>query len=99
MTDSIFLNRQITRLTFLLLLYKIEEILKGSLDSISSPLPSVKIQIISGRVSWSDKTLLADVKKLSNIFPLHLKHTFPPIIWIKVKMKVRPSEGDDPAYL
>ena len=29
--------------------YKVEKILKGSLDSIPSPLPLVKIQIISGK--------------------------------------------------
>ena len=29
---------------------KVEKILKGSLDSISSPLPSVKIKIIGGKV-------------------------------------------------
>ena len=50
---------------------KVEKILKGSLDLISSPSPSVKIQIIGGKVylRWKGKRL-----------PLHLKQTFPPII-------------------
>jgi len=33
-----------------ILLHKVEEILKGSLGSISSPSPSVKIQIMGGKV-------------------------------------------------
>ena len=32
---------------------KVEKILKGSLDSIPSPSPSVKIQIIGGKVHFS----------------------------------------------
>ena len=75
-------------------LYKVGKILKGSLDSIPSPSPSVKIQIMSGKVclKCKGKTLLGDVNKLfvfkslltmpSNVLPLHLKQTFPPIIWI-----------------
>ena len=71
---------------------KVEKILKGSLDSIPSPAPSVKIQIMGRKVSLSCKgeTLLGVVNKLlktkslltspSNVLPLHLKHTFPPII-------------------
>jgi hypothetical protein len=41
--------------------YKVENILKDSLDSISSPSPSVKIQIIGGKVclKCKGKTLLA----------------------------------------
>ena len=61
---------------------EIEKILKGSLDSISSP--SVKIQIMGGKVYlWRrGKTLLGIVNKLlnaksllttsSNVLPLHL---------------------------
>ena len=45
-----------------------EKILKGSLGSIPSPSPSVKIQIMG----W----------KVSNVLPLHLRQTFSPIIWI-----------------
>ena len=45
------------------LYYKVEKILKGSLDSIPSPLPSVKIQIIGGKVCLN-KTLLGVVNKL-----------------------------------
>ena len=40
---------------------KVENILKHSLDSIPSPSPSVKIQIIGGKVG---KTLLGVVNKL-----------------------------------
>ena len=69
---------------------KVEKILKGSLDSI--PSPSVKIQIMGGKVCLrcKGKTLLGDVNKLfvfetlltmpSNVLPLYLMQTFPPII-------------------
>ena len=45
---------------------KVEKILKGSLDSILSPLLSVKIQIMSGKVCLrcKSKTLLGIVNKL-----------------------------------
>ena len=68
--------------------------LKGSLDSLPSPSLSVKIQIMGGKVCLRCKgeTLLGDVNKLfvfksllttpSNVLPIHLKQTFPPIIWI-----------------
>ena len=71
---------------------KVENTLKGSLDSIQSPSPSVKIQIMGRKVClWcKGKTLLGDVNKLfvfisllttpSNVFPLQLKQTFLPII-------------------
>ena len=71
---------------------KVEKILEGSLDSIPSPSPSVKIQIMDGKVCFRcrGKTLLGDVNKLfvfkslltmpSNVLPLHLKQTFPSII-------------------
>ena len=71
---------------------KVEKILKGSLDSIPSPSPSVKIQIIGGKfcLGCKGKTLLGVVNKLfifksllrtpSHVLPLHLKQTFPPII-------------------
>ena len=73
---------------------RVENILKGSLDSIPSPSPSVKIQIMYGNVCLrcKGKTLLVDVNKLlktkslltmpSNILPLHRKQTFPHIIRI-----------------
>ena len=73
---------------------KVEKILKGSLDSIPSPSPSAKIQIMGGKVCLMSKgkTLLGIVNKLfifkslltthSNVLPLHLKQTFSPIIWI-----------------
>ena len=71
---------------------KVENILKGSLVSIPSPSPSVKIQIMGGKVCLrcKGKTLLGDVNKLfvfisllttpSNVLPLHIKQTFPAII-------------------
>ena len=45
---------------------KVEKILKGSLDSITSPSPSVKIQIMDGKVRLrcKGKTLLGVVNKL-----------------------------------
>ena len=43
-----------------------EKIQEDSLDSIPSPSLSVKIQIIGGK----------------EFLPIHLKQTFPPIIWI-----------------
>jgi len=61
---------------------KVEKILKGSLDSI--PSPSVKIQIMGGKVGLrcKDKTLLGIVNKLlktkslltspSNVLPYYL---------------------------
>ena len=73
---------------------KVEKILKGSLDLIPSPSPSVKIQIMGGKVCLrcKGKTLLGVVNKLlitkslltspNNVLPLHLKQTFRPIIWI-----------------
>ena len=65
-----------------------------------SPSPSVKIQIIDGKVHLrcKGKTLPGDVNKLlktktpSNVLPLHLEQTFPPmaIIWI-----FNEGEGDE----
>ena len=64
---------------------KVEKILKGSLDLIQSPSPSVKIQIMGGKVclSCKGKTLLVIVNKLlktnsmltspSNVLPYYLK--------------------------
>ena len=56
---------------------KVEKNLKGSLDSIPSSSPSVKIQIM-GVVNklLKTKSLLTSS---SNVLPLHLKQTFPPI--------------------
>ena len=47
---------------------KVEKIYKDSLDSIPSPSPSLKIQIIGGKVCLrcKGKTLLGDVNKLLN---------------------------------
>jgi hypothetical protein len=64
--------------------FKIEKILKGSLDSIQSPSSSVKIQIMGGKVCLmcKGKTLLSLVNKLlkttslltspSNVLPHYL---------------------------
>ena len=72
--------------------YKVEKILKGSLDSIPSPTPSVRIQIMSGKVflRCKGKTLMGIVNKLfvfkslltmsSNVLPYYLEQTFLPII-------------------
>jgi len=45
---------------------KVENILKGSMDLIPSPSPSVKIQIMGGKVCWrcKGKTLMGVVNKL-----------------------------------
>ena len=71
---------------------KVEKILKGSLDSIPSPSPLVKIQIMGGKICLrcKGKTLLGVVNKLlktksllttpSNVLSLYVKQTFPPII-------------------
>ena len=71
---------------------KVEKIVKGSLDSIPSPSPSLKIQIMGVKVCLrcKGKKLLGVVNKLlntkglltmpSNVLPLHLKKTFPSII-------------------
>ena len=80
---------------------KVEKVLKGSRNSIPSPSPSVKIQIMGRKVCLrcKGKTLLGDVNKLFvfnsllttpwNILPLHIKKTFLPIIWIFTE-----GEGD-----
>ena len=65
--------------------FKVEKILKGSLDSIQLPSPSLKIQIMGGKVCLrcKDKTLLVVVNKLlktksllispNNVLPYYLK--------------------------
>ena len=76
---------------------KVEKMLKGSLDSIPSPSPSVKIQIMGGKVCLRCKgkhcsvlsTNFFVLKMHSNVLPLHLKKNLPPIIWIFTK-----GEGD-----
>jgi hypothetical protein len=63
---------------------KVENILKGSLDSIPSPSPSKKIQIMSRKVGLrcKGKTLLAVVNKL-----------------LKIKMFVDITQQCQPYYL
>ena len=84
-----------------ILIDELGNILKGSLDSIPSPSPYMKIQIMGGKVylQCKGKTLLGDVNKLfvfkcllttpCKVLPLHPKQTFPPIIWIFTE-----GEGD-----
>ena len=65
-----------------LYLLLVEKILKGSLDSIPSPSPSVKIQIMGGKLC-KGKTLLGVVNKLlktrnlltspNNVLPYYLR--------------------------
>ena len=86
-------------------LSKVEKILKGSLDSISSPSPSVKIQIMGGKVCLrcKGKTLLGIVNKLfvfksllktsSNVLPLHLSRP-----WFEFSLKGKVM-GSNPGYL
>ena len=74
--------------------YKVEKILKGSLDSIPSPTPSVRIQIMSGKVflRCKGKTLLICqqtfyfqkfIDLTQQCFDLLPQVNFPPpIIWI-----------------
>ena len=73
---------------------KVEIFFKGRLDSIPTPSPSLKIQIMGGKVCLTSKgkTLLDVVNKILkttkllsspiNVLPYCLKQTFPPIIWI-----------------
>ena len=72
-------------LPFAFLVVKVENILKGSMDSIPSPSPSVNIQIMGGKVclNCKGKILLGVVNKLlktksllttpSNVLPYYLK--------------------------
>ena len=69
--------------------FKVEKILKGSLDSI--PSPSVKIQIMGRKVCLRCKgkhcwAFLTNVWKQNvcrhHPAPYYLKYTFPPLIWI-----------------
>ena len=83
-------KQQIKSNVAMILILKVEKILKGRLDLI--PSPSVKIQIMGGKVclSFKCKTLLGIVNKHfvfkrllttpSNVLPLKLRQTFPPII-------------------
>ena len=63
---------------------KLEDVLKGSLDLIPSPSPSMKIQVIGGKVGFrcKGKTLLRIVNKLlkTKSFALLTQVKFLPII-------------------
>ena len=65
---------------------KVEKILKGRRDSIPSPSKSCEHLIFVGKTFLGLKSLLT---KPSNVLLLHLKPTFPPIIWIFTE-----GEGD-----
>ena len=85
--------------TFVKFFLKVEKILKGSLDSIPSPSPLVKIQIMGGKVCLrcKGKTLLGVVNKLlktkkqisQQCFALLPQVNFPEIIWFFTE-----GEGD-----
>ena len=62
--------------------YKVKKILEDSLDSIPSPSPSVKIQIMDGKVGLrcKGKTLMGIVNKLFCAKCFVTSPTFPPII-------------------
>ena len=57
--------------------FKVEKILKGNLDLIPSPSPSVKIQIMGGKVCWrcKGKTSLGIVNELFE-FNIEFIYTF-----------------------
>ena len=65
------------------LIFKVEKILKGSLDSIPSPSPSVKIQIMGGKVCLrcKGKTLLGVVNKLLKTKTEWQKWNGTPVCW------------------
>ena len=87
-----FLRSMLRNMWWYAMAFKVENILKCSLDL--TPSPSVKIQIMGGKVCLrlKGKTLLGFVNKLlktkslltspSNVLPYYVKLTFPPIIWI-----------------
>ena len=98
-TNRTFLSNQLFNIWFLqfLISNKVEKILKGSLDLIPSPSPSVKIDIMGRKVCLrcKGKTLLGIVNKLfefkglatpSNVLPFK---PFLAIIWIFTE-----GEGD-----
>ena len=59
---------------------KVEKILEGILDSISSPSPLVKIQFMGGKVclKCKGKTLMSDVNKLLKTKHPAMFYTFTP---------------------
>ena len=97
-------RKQSTRLDwnpFWIFTIKVENILKGSLDSIPSPSPSMKIQITGGKVCLrcKGKTLLGNVNKPSVsksllTMPSTSSNLFRP--WFEFSLKVM---GSNPDYL
>ena len=85
---------------------KVEKILKGSLDSISSPSPSVKIQIMGGKVCLrrKGKTLLGIDNKLFvfkslltktiNVLHLHLSRP-----WFEFSLKIKVMGSNQACFL
>ena len=89
-SEYIYKNPETIRTVLLSMMFscsKVEKLLKGSLDSIPSPSP-----LHSENSSYWWESLLK-IKSLlttpSNVLPLHLKQTFPHIIWIFTE-----GEGD-----
>ena len=82
------------------ILNKVEKILKGSLDSIQSPSPSVKIQIMGGKVCLrcKGKTLLVVVNKLLRTKSLLTTPSKFSLIWFEFSLKVKVI-GSNPGYL
>jgi len=84
--------------------HKVEKILEDCMTSIPSPSTSVKnwkSKLLAGKFTWGNKVkhcrlMLTNFffKSLltmsSNVLPLNLKQTFPPIIWIFTE-----GEGDE----
>ena len=74
-------------------LCKVENILKGSLDSTSSPSPSAKIQIMGRKVFFrcKGKTLMVIVKKNQNKFVDITQQCFALLLEFSMKVKVMRS--------
>ena len=76
----------------MVMVFKLEKIIKGSLDSTPLPSPSMKIQIMGGKVCLrcKGKTLrdvvnkLFDIKSSSNVLQSKLSHP-----WFEFSLKVK----------
>ena len=95
LTGTSFASPILSKMPFSETIYFNEEkILKGSLDLIPSPSPSVEIQIIDQKFYfWGNEATNFLFSKVCwqrpVVLPLHLKQTFPFIIWISTE-----GEGD-----
>ena len=61
--------------------FKVKKIWEDSLDSIPSPSPSWKFKLLAGKFTWGNKEKHWWVMS-TNSNVLHLKQSFPPMIWI-----------------